>query len=292
LNGRNDRQRDKRWTKDRVFTILTNPIYAGCCTWGRTSRKLKGPLKKLDPGQWILKPDAFSPIVKKSDFDRVQKLLPQDVGRRFWTRERVLKAASRLLKEKGRLSYTIFERTPSAPSCRTIRLLLPFADLCREVGYQLPRRYISQSNSIKRAFRLQKELVCKFADQFSDEVSILSGLRLRMLVDNHIAVSFLVCRLLPLIKGNPRWTVHPVPSESANVTLICRLNVQNTAPHSFFVFPKIDLPGRHIFGDGDAWLRKGKRLKSVSQFCEVARLTYSQRNVTSVTEEHPGLHRF
>ena len=79
LNARDITLRGKRWTKAQVHSMLTNPVYTGCCTWGRSSRRLGGNLIQLDPQQFILRPDAFEAIVKKSDFDRAR----EDAATRF-----------------------------------------------------------------------------------------------------------------------------------------------------------------------------------------------------------------
>ena len=276
LNARGITLREKRWTKAQVHSMLTNPVYTGCCIWGRSSRRLGGVLIQLDSQQWILKPDAFKAIVKKLDFDRVQRILPQDSGRTFWTRKRVLKAARHLLKKEGRLTNRIFDETPEAPSSTTLRQFGSFADFCKCVGYQLPSQYVARSNAIKHTFQLYQKLASTFADQFPADVSALPGKRPKLLLDNRLVVSLLICLAFRRPNGKPRWTVIPVPSERKNITLVCLLNATNTAALSFLIFPRISLFGKHRFGDDDPWLGGGKRLEQISQFCEFVRMAASR----------------
>jgi hypothetical protein len=139
------------------------------------------------------------------------------------------------------------------------------------VGFKLPRRFVTAANGIKNTFRLHQEVIESFANRFPDDISISPGRWPRLLVDKQIVVSLLICRGIDQVRGKRRWRICPVPRDSANVTVVCRLDIANTAPHSFFVFPRIDLKGRHEFGDGDSWLESGQYLEDASHLCALLR---------------------
>jgi DNA invertase Pin-like site-specific DNA recombinase len=278
LNRRGITLRGKRWSNASVYSVLTNPVYAGCCTWGRTSRRLGGPLEKVHASQWTLKPGAFPSIIKKDQFDKTQRLLSRDTGRQFWTRERVLRVAGRLLREKGKLSYRIFHESPGAPSPTTLQRFGSFPDLCEAAGYQLPKRFVAQSNGVKHTFGLYQELARRFADLASDVSILPSGRRPKLLVDGCIEVALLICRRYHRVKWKPQWVIEASPSQRNNVTLVARLNSANTAFEGFFIFPNIDLRGRHRFANDDPWLSRGKLLETIPQFGEIVRSVFNSRN--------------
>lgn len=68
LNSEGTLFRGQRWTMSRVKYILSNPEYAGCSVWGRTSQRLGLQREKVAEKDWILKPNAFEPIVTPADF--------------------------------------------------------------------------------------------------------------------------------------------------------------------------------------------------------------------------------
>jgi DNA invertase Pin-like site-specific DNA recombinase len=270
LNLRNIKLRGRRWTKELIEYVLTNPEYAGVSTWGRTSQRLKAPPVKLSPDQWILKPNSFDPIISRSDFDRAQELLRPDDGRIFWSRERVEKAAQQLLQQKGELSYRLFDRTAGLPSSHILRKW-NFAEICFSLGCPLPQRSLVASRGIRNTFRLHDKLLKDFVFRFPGELSILKDNWKRLLLDNRFVVSLLVCRALRAVKGKSRWRICPIVRDRANLSIICCLDATNTIPHSFFVFPRIDLMGRRQFGEDHPWLSTGQQLEDISQLCVLLR---------------------
>ena len=52
------------WSHRAVFSILTNPKYAGCNVWHRTSKRLRDKRTLIETQGWIMKPGAFAPIVE------------------------------------------------------------------------------------------------------------------------------------------------------------------------------------------------------------------------------------
>ena len=262
-------QRGRRWTLASVGQVLGNSVYAGSSVWGRTSQRLGSPRTRLSPDQWALKFDSFPPIVSRSDFDRVQELMKPDHGRVFWTRERVLKSARQLLNQNGELSRKLFDMSPRVPSSTTLRRF-SFIDLCRSLGYELPKRYLAASLGIKNNFRLHREILQGFAAHFPDELKITRGARPRLLLDDRVVVSLRVCKSVCPTHGKARWRISPGPAEDIP-TVVCLLNSSNSAPQSFYVFPQVCLQRAHRFGENGPWLASGTRVEDVSQLCTLLR---------------------
>jgi DNA invertase Pin-like site-specific DNA recombinase len=266
LNSKGFSFRGRRWRAKQVAYILTNPEYAGISVWGRSTQRLGSSRVSLAPDRWTLKPDSFTPIVSLSEFDRTQELLQHDVGRTFWTDDRVLRASAKLLKERGTLSYQLFDRSEGMPRSKTLRRF-GFADLCERLGHKLPQRFFAVSAAIRNTLQLHQEIIETFADRFPNDLSLVPGRWPRLLLDNQAVISLLLCRQKP----ERRWRISPVPNDRANVTIICRLNITNSGAKDFFVFPRMSLLTAHRFRDCDPWLSTGKRLDDISQLCTVLR---------------------
>ncbi len=266
LNSRGLSFRRRRWTAKQVAYILTNPEYAGISVWGRSAQRLGSSRVRLAPDRWTLKPDSFIPIVSRSEFEQAQELLRNDAGRTFWTDDRVLRASAKLLKERGTLSHKLFDRSTGLPRSKTL-CRFGLADICERLGYKLPQRFFAASASIKNTLRLYREIIETFAGRFPNDLSVVQGRWPRLLLDNQAVISLLLCRQKP----ERRWRISPVPHDWANVTIICRLNITNSAAHDFFVFRRILLLKEHRFGEHDPWLSTGEHLNDISQLCTVLR---------------------
>ena len=78
--------RGVKWSSSRIHSILTNPVYIGTARWGRAkcgtvSRKentwmdTNSSPHLHDKDKWILREDAYEPIVDKDTFEEVQQLM-------------------------------------------------------------------------------------------------------------------------------------------------------------------------------------------------------------------------
>jgi DNA invertase Pin-like site-specific DNA recombinase len=282
LNRRGVLQRSTRWNGQMITSIVANPVYAGCCVWGRTSQRLGAPRTEVNRDDWSVKPDSFDPIISRAEFDRAQRLLQRD-GRKFWTLSRVLESAKKLLKKEKGLNLRMFDRTPGAPSSTTIRGLGGLAGLCKSLGYILPEVETVRASRNRNTMRLKRQLATELAARFPSELSVVPGPRPRLLLDTRIVISLFMCPTVYFSHGKPRWRL--LQPRQAALSLICRLDETNAAVQSLTVFPSIRLRGHRRFGEDDPWFKSGNPVDEISQFCEVVRLTASHH------PPRPGLTR-
>ncbi len=93
-------------------------------------------------------------------------------------------------------------------------------------------------------------------------------------LDKSLTISILICRSERTRGGGLGWNIVPVPSERDYITLLCRLNKENTGVHSFFLFRMIDKGTPFKVDERDPWWAKGKRIElaQLSDFAkEIAR---------------------
>lgn len=270
LNKRGILLRSRRWTKELVERVLTNPVYAGVSIWGRSSQRLGLPRIELPVNQWIKKANSFVPVVTPSEFERAQPLLQVDRGKTYWSMERILRVARELLRRKGNLSYALFERTKGAPSPGVLRQL-DFVKICKSVGYEIPQRFLKASKAITTSIRFRRDLIRSFAHAFPSELSAVEGPVLRLVLDNRVPVSVVIGRAAKPVKCEPRWRVIPSTRHSRELTIVACLDATNTTLSELFVFSRIDFRGARWFGPRHPWLNTGTRVEDLSLLCGILR---------------------
>jgi DNA invertase Pin-like site-specific DNA recombinase len=261
LNVKGITLRGNSWTQELVHYILTNPVYAGFSTWGRSSRRLGSPLEKLPRNLWTLVPHSFFPIIAKNDFDKAQKLLKLEAGRIFWTKARIVKAAEKILNANGKLSFDLFDATPGCPNAGTLRRT-GFPRICRAVGYELPKRFHSASIAIRKAYRLHRTLAMSIVERFPSKISILPGPWPRLSLNSGTVVALLACRRCRDCLNAPRWRITPRWRDRELITIVCLLDSANARSASLFLFPNVHFSGRRQFGPDDPWLNSGNRVQN------------------------------
>ena len=270
----------KPWNNERVKRVLTNPKYAGCSVWNRTSQRLQTRLVPVPSQHWISKAGAFLAIVSQQTFDNVQQIMRKK--REKTSDGELLKRLKRLLAVKGRLTQNLIAEARSLASTATY--YNHFGTLRRTyelIGYHPAQSAFLRTDHRFRTLRLREELVCTLTAMFPKNVVVLPREkrgRAILWIDDRFKVSVIMSPTFRSEKRKIRWTLEPVPAEGENVTLLCRLNSDNDGFHSFYVFHRVDRPKPCRLREDDKWLATGKRLLELSQFyAEVKRTSESGR---------------
>lgn len=274
----------KPWAHRQVVLMLTNPKYAGCNVWNRTSQKLGGKIRRTKPTEWIMKPDAFVPLIDKETFLRVQEILPTTADYR-WSDEEIVKCLKRLLARKGRLSESIIQRARGTPSTHTIHKHLgSYAEIYKRVGFEYDPHHIFRGLQTGRSYHLRGEIHKRLTDLFPDSVTVThlpGGGRSVLRVDDRFTVSIILCRTKRRKRSPLHWVVEPNPAERELITLLCTMNPSHNVILDYYLFPRMDVKS-HRSREGDPWLAKGIRLKKLSEFYEVAKHLSATRKLYSM----------
>lgn len=262
------------WTDAVIHNLLTNPKYAGHNVWNRSSGRLGTKRARVAPNHWIVKSDAFTPIVSPNVFDLAQKRRRTWADRR-WSDGKIVESLEQLARAKGKLTERLLKKTSGMPHQDTLRRRFGSCrNSWRMAGYELPEQYRLSGTHFANGQRLRKEVFKSITDLLSDRVKTfrVPGQHRRLLkVDDEIIVSVLFCRREKSPRGRLRWLVTPLPEERKYVTLVCLTNRNNTRVCKYYVFPRIDLPGLHRIKTKDPWLATGVRLPRLSEFDRAVR---------------------
>lgn len=284
------------WTYSHVYRIVTNPKYAGCNVWGRSTQKLRSKRRPTTPDQWAVKPGAFKAIVDQDLFDRVQaahKHRSQGVSN-----AELLRKLGELLKKKGELSESIIRRATGMSSKSTY--VSHFGSVVRAyelVGYIPSSRQRKVHEHLTRMKSLRKTVIDRIAGLFPDRVRHcrLRNHRPGLRLDGNLVLSVLIASQYKTpLQQRVRWKVHPYELEAGLVTLLCLANSKFDDIQHFYVMPGINIRAEYqIKGIRDPWLRRGQRLSTIQDFCSVVQATASQLEQCSfeVPEVAPSARR-
>jgi DNA invertase Pin-like site-specific DNA recombinase len=140
------------WVKSTVYKILKNPVYMGCAVWGRSSKRLHAASKAIPRARWIIKKEAFSPIVDEATFERAQRVIEARSNRPPKSDEEIIKSLKRVLAREGRLSESIIRSSRGLLKPRVLyNRFGSFLKLYELVGHVPPERMIKAYMSRQRA---------------------------------------------------------------------------------------------------------------------------------------------
>jgi len=267
------------WDFSAIRIILTHPKYIGCAVFGQVSKKLSTPAVNVPKSEWILTPGAFEPIVDLVTFAEAQKIYGTHRCER--TDEELLNDLRNLFASKGKLSFNLIKDSPDviAPGTYSTRFG-SLRNAYKLVGYGDANR-LRGSDARRRTMALREELISRIAAMFPDDVSIFRpGVhwRSRLRVFNRLNVSVLIGRSDLVYKTTRRWLVEPARHERKFITLLARLNESNRVIIDLHIFPSIDRLTQ--FQINDSWMKRGKRLSDLSQFCKIVTQVQHNRRST------------
>ena len=265
----------KPWLRAHLREILKNPKYMGCNTWGRRTQRLRGPTTNVDPLRWIKKHLAFKPIVDEATFERAQAAHPK---LRKWTKEIIVERVRQFLKKNGRISADILAAERGMPRSPTIiQYVGSYDELYKEVGYRADAEDIFMGKQRERSRMLRRKIVSTIKKLFPENV-IVTHLPRRtrsvLLIDRSFMVSILLC--IPKHKqGRSYLKVEPIVTESDFVTVLCRVNDRHDRVLEMFVLPQ--MTGFIRTCQYDSWIRKGIRLRRLSDFYATVKKCWANR---------------
>jgi DNA invertase Pin-like site-specific DNA recombinase len=270
------------WSHQSVFNILTNPKYAGCNVWHRSTLRLRDKRERVVREQWIMKPRAFVPIVDQDTFDRAQEALPR-AGDYSWSDDEILRRVRRLLKVKGRLSENLLDAARGMPSLYTIyKHFGSYQRLYERVGYRIPSDVLFISEQAQRALSLRRELIETITTRFPNKV-VISRIsqrhRAALLIDGTFTVSILLCRPERRDRQNGKlcWAVEPHLGEQTNVTLLCTMNCTHDQVLDYYVFVGMGMCRSHRLYKNDPFLGAAVKIRDLSEFYVTVKGAWEQK---------------
>lgn len=261
-----------RWDYYTVRSILTNQKYAGFAVYGRISKRLHTPLRRVPQTEWVMRAEAFQPIVDFVTFEEAQKGYR---GRSFKrTDQELLGDLSAFLRSKGRLSWNLIKESREICTPRTYcKRFGTLREAFKLIGYSDPGRF-DRADTRLRTMALRKQLISQTLEVFPGQVSIVKpgpNRRVRLRLPSNIIVAVLLVRSQLLWKNARRWVIEPVPSERRLTTLLARLDETNHSILDLHLLPNMENCGQcQKKFLTKTQLNRGKKLADISQLLDAA----------------------
>lgn len=232
-------QPGRRWSRDVVHQILTNPKYIGTNMFNKRSWKLKQKRVKNPPDQWVFKDAAFVAIVEFDRFVKVQQIMD---GRNIHLCDaEVLTRLRALLNRTGYLSGFVIDQAEGLPSAG--RVASRFGSLVRAytlVGWSPERdyRYIEINRSIRRQHADLIVSICASLEADGARVSLNDCTDL-LTINAEYTASLVLARCMVSEAGNHGWLVRFDAALRPDITIAARLTPDNDAVLDYYLLPPI-----------------------------------------------------
>ncbi|HEY6182510.1 MAG TPA: recombinase family protein [Terriglobales bacterium] len=286
LNSRGIKIRGHEWNANLVWHVLRNPQYAGYSVWNRTTQKMHTKRIFNPPVNWVMKANAFTPIVDDRTFKDAQKMLDK---RRTVTQpdEVVLAKIKKLLTDKGELSYSIVKKSRGLfhPGQYYVRYGSYFK-LYELLGYKPPAVRLKSQCRARVVRAVRKSLLEKVEQLFPDHVRTIRPSRYArkvLEIDSKFLVSVYICRQFVRPSGPLRWMLKAISHERENISLICLVDLDSEKIVDCYVRGPVGRSfNRRALCENDPWLLEGKKLNDLTEFYAAAvscapQLSFSSR---------------
>ncbi|MFC6647275.1 recombinase family protein [Granulicella cerasi] len=260
------------WTRAAVHQILTNPKYVGSNVYNRRSFKLKRKRVRNPPEMWVMKPDAFEPIVSNEVFQRALAIIEE--RHRQYSDDDMLARLRDLLSRVGRLSGFIIDEADDMPSSSAYAHR--FGSLPRAyalIGWSPGRDY--SYLEINRKIRAQHTpLVHEIVEQLrASQADVVQDVRTDLLtINSEYTASLILARCQKTQTGRERWIVRFDAALNPDITIAARLQPGNDGVLDYYLLPKIAGFGTFVrFAEHNPLCLEVFRFENLSYLTAIAR---------------------
>lgn len=260
------------WTRAAVHQILTNPKYVGSNVYNRRSFKLKRKRVRNPPEMWVVKPDAFEPIVPVEVFEQALAII--DERHRQYSDDDMLARLRTLLARIGHLSGFIIDEADNMPSSSAYAAR--FGSLPRAyslIGWSPGRDY--SYLEINRKIRAQHgPLVAGIIDQLrAGQASVVRNERTDLLtINSEYTAALVIARCQTIPTGSERWIVRLDAVLNPDITIAARLRPGNDGVLDYYLLPSIAGFGSFLrFAEHNPLSLEVFRFEDLSFFTAIAR---------------------
>jgi hypothetical protein len=228
--------RGGNWGFSTVCDIIRNPKYMGTQIWARSTGKLGQRRVRTPENEWVVRTNAFEPIIDEHTFRAAQKLITQSKSDQY-----LLDRLRFLLATAGSLGRWEIRTTPGIPCEQTY--VNRFGSLRKAyalVGFE--RRDLTKTyQTVRRVQRLRSEVVNSLLSRFPKRVRLQQenrGQRPVLYFSGAPPLLVVVCKSITLRNGKQRWILSAHIKWKHSV-LLCRCNPTNTKIEKFSFFSSL-----------------------------------------------------
>jgi DNA invertase Pin-like site-specific DNA recombinase len=279
-----------KWDHQDMYRMLSAPKYAGRHVYGRSTESLGKKKTFLPSAEWIVKPNAFEPIVDQDTFDKAQRIIAS------WTinksNDQILEDFRELLRTEGHLTAGLIEASRIVPCGSTLfHRFGGLLNVYKAIGYERSTHYYNpELLGATRAAR--DEFIDAVAKRFPHDVTVIPppkngrrrGLAIRSL---GATLSVVVCRhTRTVVARESRWVLCRRRDELNRVTLVVRMAEENQSVKDIHVLPPLrHARGLQMLSEDHRLLRSSRKLHRLGDLVRIVKKMLDQGYVDRATPE-------
>ena len=267
----------KHWDRFSVHNILTKEKYAGCNAYGKTTRALCSPSRKIDPKLWTTNMNAFVPLVSLETFKRAQRFVHRRSRIRSRSNEFYIRAMKRVLSRYGRLSERLLQRKGPFDRRNYQKRFGSIARAYELVGYKIPSGTAKSMQGHNRAMSLRDYLHSRLKELFPDTIRIIKvpGQNRPVVdIDGGPRVAVYLCQEVKATSARGHgWSLKIRLPERNMPILLGTMDGSRSTLLDFYVFPPFGprFLKLRVLRQHHPWFLAGRKLSHLADFCKIAK---------------------
>ena len=232
---------ERKWTRGTVHEVLTNEKYIGNNVFNKQSFKLKKRRVSNTPDMWVRADGVFESVVEPSLFYTAQGII-RERGRKY-SNEDMLDKLRKLHERNGWLSGIIINEAEDMPSSSVYSHRFgSLINAYQLIGYNQERDY--------RYIEINRNLRMIYAELVEDTIAKIKnlGATIRrevtselLFINDELKISVVISRCIESKAGTRSWKIHLDSSLQADITVVIRMDYNNTQPLDYYLLPAIDI---------------------------------------------------
>ena len=272
----------KVWDRGTVYRILTNQKYAGYNIYGKTTRQLCSPQRRIDRTLWITNSEAFVLLVTLDQFNRAQAFVHRRAERRKKSNAHILRLMKSVLTRHGKLTQKLLKQRGIFDHRTHYRRFGSISKAYELAGYQMPLVTLKTMTTQRQINRLRESLYAQLKNLFPGRVAFVGfpgQCRRTLEIDGGLRIAVYLCRAKQTKnKGEHSYGFRVRAGEKDLPVLLCTMDHSCSELLAYYVFPPFGptFLKRRFLRQSQPWFSAGRKLETLAQFCNIAKEVENQ----------------
>jgi hypothetical protein len=229
------------WTRSAVRQLLTNEKYIGHNVYNRTSFKLKKRRVQNTPDMWVRADDAFDPVVSAEDFFVARGIFAERARR--VSSEDMIAHLRRLGESVASVSAGAIDADENMPSSTAYRSWFGSLLTAYRLAGITPERdygYVEVNRALRGLHPSLIEDLTRRLGEVGATVTCEEASE-RLLINGEYTATVVLSRCRRTVAGSLRWLVRVDQRVAPDITILVRMDADNTCPADYYLLPLTDI---------------------------------------------------
>ena len=233
----------RKWSRDRINAILTNPKYMGDNVWNRTSSRL-GAYRGINPSEsWVCATSVFSPVVDRETFYAAQRAIQERAQSQ--SAELMLEQLRRFYQKHGRVSGPLIDAEDDLPCSETYRDR--FGSVMKACLLASGGSHPSSSSDAGQGLRRSRfEAIRTLRQKLNERGVETLARRGSLLIGGELLLSVCIGYTGRPSQAKKHWRIQLANAANAHLVLLLRARSEDSSIQDYYLLPRCELPSACI----------------------------------------------